>query len=31
VGKRIYLPGGSIVQGGRAPGTMAIVDAFEPN
>jgi N-acetylneuraminic acid mutarotase len=31
LGKRIYLPGGSIVQGGRAPGTTAIVDVFEPN
>ena len=31
VGKRIYLPGGSIVQGGRAPGTTPIVDTFEPN
>jgi N-acetylneuraminic acid mutarotase len=31
VAGRIYLPGGSIVQGGRAPGTTAIVDAFEPN
>jgi N-acetylneuraminic acid mutarotase len=31
VGNRIYLPGGSIIQGGRAPGTTAIVDAFEPN
>jgi N-acetylneuraminic acid mutarotase len=31
VGNRVYLPGGSIVQGGRAPGTTAIVDAFEPN
>ena len=31
VGNRIYLPGGGIVQGGRAPGTTAIVDTFEPN
>jgi N-acetylneuraminic acid mutarotase len=31
VGNRIYLPGGSIVQGGRAPGTTPIVDTFEPN
>lgn len=31
VGKRIYLPGGSIVQGGRAPGVTAIMDTFEPN
>ena len=31
VGNRIYLPGGSIVQGGRAPGTVAIMDTFEPN
>jgi N-acetylneuraminic acid mutarotase len=31
VGNKIYLPGGSIVQGGRAPGTMAIMDTFEPN
>src|SRR5713226_4581908 len=31
VGSRIYLPGGSIVQGGRAPGVTAIVDTFEPN
>ena len=30
VGSRIYLPGGSIVQGGRVPGTTAIVDTFEP-
>jgi N-acetylneuraminic acid mutarotase len=30
VANRIYLPGGSIVQGGRAPGTTPIVDAFEP-
>ena len=30
VGSRIYLPGGSIVQGGRAPGTTAIMDVFEP-
>jgi len=31
VGNKIYLPGGSIVQGGRAPGTTAIMDTFEPN
>jgi N-acetylneuraminic acid mutarotase len=31
IGNRIYLPGGSIVQGGRAPGTVAIMDTFEPN
>jgi N-acetylneuraminic acid mutarotase len=31
VGNRIYLPGGSIVQGGRAPGTTPIMDTFEPN
>ena len=31
VGKRIYLPGGSIVQGGRVPGVTAIMDTFEPN
>jgi N-acetylneuraminic acid mutarotase len=31
VGNRIYLPGGSIVQGGRAPGTTPIMDVFEPN
>ena len=31
VGNRIHLPGGSIVQGGRAPGTTPIMDAFEPN
>ena len=31
VGNRIYLPGGSISQGGRAPGTTPITDTFEPN
>jgi N-acetylneuraminic acid mutarotase len=31
IGKRIYLPGGSIVQGGRAPGVTAIMDTFEPD
>lgn len=31
VGNRIYLPGGSIVQGGRAPGVTGIMDTFEPS
>ena len=31
VGDKIYLPGGSIVQGNRAPGTTPIMDTFEPN